>query len=110
MLIKEVPDIMATGDLHRTDIDKYHDIMLISCSCWQSMTAFEEKVGNKPDPCKVPILNLKTFSIKILDFSDPSDKAVLQKDDNELKKDNFEKEIVCKVINKEIEKEEIKNG
>ena len=110
MLIKEVPDIMATGDLHRTDIDKYHDIMLISCSCWQSMTAFEEKVGNKPDPCKVPILNLKTFSIKILDFSEPSDKAVLQKEGNESDKNNFEKEIVCKVINKDNLNQETKNG
>lgn len=98
MLIKEVPDVMVTADLHRTDIDKYHDIMLISCSCWQSMTAFEEKVGNKPDPCKVPILNLKSFAIKILDFSDPAEKVV----EEECKEENKDgKEIVCKVINKD---------
>lgn len=70
LLIKEVPDIITTGDLHRTDIDTYNNILIISNSCWQSMTAFEEKVGNKPDPCKVPILNLKTRALKILDFSD----------------------------------------
>lgn len=70
MLIKEIPDIVATGDLHRPDVDKYNGILIVSSSCWQSMTAFEEKVGNKPDPCKVPILNLKTGEIKILDFSD----------------------------------------
>ena len=44
--------------------------LIIANSCWQAMTAFEEKVGNNPDPCKVPILNLKTRAIKILDFSD----------------------------------------
>jgi DNA polymerase II small subunit len=70
MLIKEIPDIIATGDLHRTDLDKYNGIQIISCSCWQSMTAFEEKVGNTPDPCKVPIINLKNGAIKILDFSE----------------------------------------
>jgi len=70
MLIKEAPDIITTGDLHRTDIDSYNNILIISNSCWQSITAFEEKVGNQPDPCKVPILNLKTREIKILDFSD----------------------------------------
>jgi DNA polymerase II small subunit len=68
MLIKEIPDIMTTGDFHKPEIEIYNNILLIACSCWQSMTAFEEKVGNKPDPCKVPLLNLKTREIKILDF------------------------------------------
>jgi DNA polymerase II small subunit len=69
LIIKEVPDIIATGDLHKPDIDLYHNILIICSSCWQSTTAFEEKVGNLPDPCKVPLLNLKTREIKILDFS-----------------------------------------
>ena len=69
MIIKEVPDIITTGDLHKTDINSYNNILIIANSCWQSMTAFEEKVGNVPDPCKVPILNLKTREIKVLDFS-----------------------------------------
>ena len=72
MIIKEVPDILTTGDLHRTDIDTYNGVLIISNSCWQSMTSFEEKVGNNPDPCKVPILNLKSREIKILDFSGDS--------------------------------------
>lgn len=69
MLIKEIPDIITTGDLHKTDIETYNNILIISNSCWQSMTAFEEKVGNQPDPCKVPLFNLKTGAIKILDFT-----------------------------------------
>jgi DNA polymerase II small subunit len=69
LAIKEVPDIVVTGDLHKSDVDMYNNILLISGSCWQSATPFEEKVGNHPDPCKVPMLNLKTREIKILDFS-----------------------------------------
>jgi len=68
MLIKEVPDIFTTGDLHRSDIDKYNGTLIICNSCWQTQTVYEEKVGNQPDLCKVPILNLKTGAIKILDF------------------------------------------
>jgi len=70
MLIKQIPDIITTGDLHRVDIDKYNGILIICNSCWLSQTAFEEKVGNQPDYCKVPILNLKTKEIKILDFEE----------------------------------------
>ncbi len=70
LTIKEIPDVVVTGDLHRTDLDVYNNILIISCSCWQSITPFEEKVGNQPDPCKIPMLNLKTREIKLLDFSD----------------------------------------
>lgn len=70
LIIKESPDIVATGDMHRTDIDMYNNTLIICGSCWQSQTSFEEKVGNIPDPCKVPMLNLKTREIKILDFTE----------------------------------------
>ena len=69
LLIKEIPDIVSTGDLHRPEISEYNGVLLIASSCWQARTPFEEKVGNNPDPCKVPILNLKTREVKIIDFS-----------------------------------------
>jgi DNA polymerase II small subunit len=71
MVLDFLPDIMVTGDLHRPEISVYNNILLISSSCWQSITPFEEKVGNNPDPCKVPLFNLKSREIKILDFSTP---------------------------------------
>jgi len=69
LIIKETPDIVLTGDLHKADVDIYNNTLIIACSCWQSTTPFEEKVGNQPDPCKVPMLNLKTRELKILDFN-----------------------------------------
>ncbi len=69
LVIDCVPDIIATGDLHKPEVSMYNNILLVASSCWQSITPFEEKVGNNPDPCKVPILNLKSREIKILDFS-----------------------------------------
>jgi len=69
LAIRVVPDIIATGELHKTDVSIYNNIRIIASSCWQSQTPFEEKVGNFPEPCKVPILNLKNNSVKIMDFS-----------------------------------------
>lgn len=69
LLIQKVPDIITTGEVHRLDVDTYNNILMIANSCWQDQTSYEEKVGNHPDPCKVPMLNLKTREIKILDFS-----------------------------------------
>jgi len=79
LMIKQVPDIILTGDMHRPDVDIYNNILIICSSCWQSITPFEEKVGNHPDPCKVPVLNLKTRQIKILDFSDISEVDEIEK-------------------------------
>ncbi len=69
LFIRKIPDIITTGEVHRADIDSYNNIMIIANSCWQAQTPYEEKVGSHPDPCKVPMLNLKTREIKILDFS-----------------------------------------
>jgi len=70
LVISEVPDVLCTGEMHRADIENYNGVLIVTGSCWQSQTPFEEKRGNVPDPCKVPILNLKTREIKIFDFTD----------------------------------------
>jgi len=50
MIIKEIPDIVTTGDLHKVDVEIYNNILIVCNSCWQTITAFEEKVGNQPVP------------------------------------------------------------
>ncbi len=78
LVIRYIPDIVATADQHRPEVSYYNNILLVASSCWQSITPFEEKVGNVPDPCKVPLFNLKTREIKILDFSDDLKEVGLQ--------------------------------
>jgi len=68
LVIEEVPDIFCTGEVHRVDVENYNGTLIITGSCWQAQTPFEEKVGNIPDPAKVPVFNLKTRELKILDF------------------------------------------
>jgi len=68
LVISEVPDVFCTGEMHRVDIENYNGVLIITGSCWQGQTPHEEKVGSLPDPCKVPVLNLKTRELKILDF------------------------------------------
>lgn len=73
LVISEVPDILVTGEVHRLDIENYNGTLIITGSCWQSQTPFEEKVGNEPDPCKVAIFNLHTRELKVFDFSDKAE-------------------------------------
>lgn len=68
MVISIVPDIFCTGHIHKSYISNYKHITLVSSSCWQSKTDYEERVGHNPEPCRVPIINLKTREAKILKF------------------------------------------
>ena len=67
-IIKNIPDILVSAHTHKSAVSYYNNILTISISSWESMTAFQEKMGNEPDFCKVPMLNLKTRAIKMLDF------------------------------------------
>ncbi len=68
LLIRKIPDIFASGHTHTSAVSYFNNILIISNSSWESMTPYQEKMGNKPDFCKVPLFNLKTRAIKILDF------------------------------------------
>jgi len=68
-IIKKVPDIFVTAHIHKTAVSSYRNILLISTSCWQARTAYQERFGHIPDPCKVVIFNTKQKNSSILDFS-----------------------------------------
>ncbi|MBN4049123.1 DNA-directed DNA polymerase II small subunit [archaeon AH-315-M20] len=68
LVINKVPDFFVSGHIHKAAAANYRNITLISGSCWQSKTSFQEKVGHNPEPSRVPIVNLQTRQIKILKF------------------------------------------
>ncbi|MCX6750999.1 MAG: metallophosphoesterase, partial [Candidatus Pacearchaeota archaeon] len=70
LLIREIPDIFVSAHTHKCGVAYYNNILVVSISCWEEMTPYQEKFGNVPDHCKVPIFNLKTRKLKILDFED----------------------------------------
>jgi DNA polymerase II small subunit len=70
LIIRKIPDIIVTAHTHKSAVSYYNNILIISTSCWEAMTPYQEKFGNLPDHCKVPMLNLKTRAVKILDFEE----------------------------------------
>lgn len=68
LIIEKVPDIFVTAHIHKASVGSYRNITLLSCSCWQGKTLFQEKVGHEPEPNRIILLNLKTRHIKILKF------------------------------------------
>ena len=68
LLIKKVPDIFITGHIHYCCVANYKGITMISGSCWQGKTTFQEKLGHEPEPARVPLINLQTREVKVMRF------------------------------------------
>lgn len=68
LVINKIPDILVSGHSHKCAITSYNNILLISNSAWERETEFQKRKGNQPDFCKVPMVNLKTRAVKLLDF------------------------------------------
>ncbi len=67
-ILDEVPDIFHFGDIHRNGYSNYRGTMVINSGCWQGKTSYQMKLGHEPTPCQVPIYNLKTRNLQVLNF------------------------------------------
>lgn len=70
LIITRVPDFFVTGHIHHDiKIGSYKNVTLIGCSAFQYKTAYQEKLGHTNIVwARVPVVNLKTREIKIMDF------------------------------------------
>ena len=73
LVLSKVPDIFACGHLHKAAIAQYRNVTLLCSSCWQGLTPFQEKMGHKPEPARVPIVNLQTRRCTMLNFEKHKD-------------------------------------
>jgi DNA polymerase II small subunit len=68
LIIDKLPDVIATGHVHKAKVGRYKNIATVSSSCYQDRTAFQEKVGHHPEPGRVPIMNLQKNELRMLRF------------------------------------------
>jgi DNA polymerase II small subunit len=68
LLIDIIPDIFITGHIHRSTTGAYRNITTINASCWTETTDDQIKRGLEPLPARIPIINLKTRELKIMNF------------------------------------------
>ncbi len=69
-VLEEVPDIFHFGDIHRNGYTNYRGTMVVNGGCWQGKTDYQVKLGHEPTPCQVPVYNLKTQNLQVLNFMD----------------------------------------
>ena len=69
MVIDKIPDVFVTGHVHLAQIGEYRGVKLINASSWQAQTSYQKMLNFIPDSAKLPILDLKSGNITMMDFS-----------------------------------------
>lgn len=69
MVIDKIPDIFVTGHVHLAQISDYRGVTLINASSWQAQTSYQRMLNFVPDSAKMPIVDLKSGIVTMMDFN-----------------------------------------
>ena len=70
LVIDRAPDILHTGHLHLLKNEVYRGVLMVNSGCWQTQTEYQEKGGIIPVANIVPVVNLQTMQVNLLNFGD----------------------------------------
>jgi len=68
LVISDVPDMFITGHIHRVASATYRGVTMINASAWCDITDEQERRGLEPQPARLPLVNLQTRDVKIINF------------------------------------------
>lgn len=68
MLIEDVPDIFHLGHVHTVGVECYRGATLINSGTFQNQTSFQRKLNMRPDPGRIPIVDLKENRTTVMRF------------------------------------------
>jgi len=68
LVIEDEPDVLHCGHVHKNGYAMYRNTVIINSGTFQDRTEFQVKQGHVPTPAMVPVYELKTGSLKTLDF------------------------------------------
>ncbi len=74
LLIQDIPDFFLSGHVHKLYAEQYRYVTLLTGTCFQNKTDYEEKLGREPEVGRVPVVNLQTREIKIFRFDGDEEK------------------------------------
>jgi DNA polymerase II small subunit len=68
LTIPEDIDVFHTGHVHSNGAMNYRGVTLINSGAWQSRTEYQRLCGHEPTPGQLPLLNLKTRELSLMEF------------------------------------------
>jgi len=69
LVIDRVPDIFHAGHVHVYGHEKYRGVLVVNSGAWQQQTEYMRRMGLRPTPGIVPVVNLQTMQLTTMDFT-----------------------------------------
>lgn len=69
MAIDFVPDVFHCGHVHKNGYANYRGVKVINSGTWQAQTEFQQQQGHIPTPCQLPILDLRSMQMRVINFA-----------------------------------------
>lgn len=70
LVVDKIPNIVHVGHVHKNGYADYHNVSLINSGTWQAQTDYQRMQGHIPTPCLLPIFNMKSGSLNVVDFNE----------------------------------------
>ena len=67
-VIDPLPDIIHSGHVHTVGVSRYRGVLLANSGTWQGQTEFQKRMNIQPDPCRIPLVDLGSGEVKIVNF------------------------------------------
>ncbi len=68
LVIERIPDIFHAGHVHALEYGNYRGVLVVNSGCWQEQTDYMRRNGFTPTPAKVPVVNLQTLEVTVVQF------------------------------------------
>lgn len=68
LVIDRVPDFVVTGHTHNVSYGTYNGVTMINPGCWNDVSDEQIKRGLEPEPARLPLVNLRTRELTIMNF------------------------------------------
>jgi DNA polymerase II small subunit len=68
LVIAQPPDVFQAGHIHVAKNSVYRGTVIVNCGAWQDQTEYQRRMGIEPTPGVMPILNLQTMNLSMMNF------------------------------------------
>ncbi len=68
LVVERVPDVFQSGHIHVSGSGVYRGTTVVNSGAWQGQTDFQKRMGLEPRPGVLPVVNLKTLEVRMMNF------------------------------------------
>jgi len=68
LVVERVPDVFVSGHVHVPGSGVYRGTTIVNCGAWQGQTDYQKRMGLVPQPGLLPVINLQSLQVRMIDF------------------------------------------